>query len=119
MGYIRVKKRCAFMAGRRGAFLILAFLGCVVLVLSARVIHKASHGSKRLELYYRSAKRFSDDEKKAYLMGISGLWTFELEFMAGDRLVRKKDRLEIKENGIVWQEVEWVARMPDDSTETF
>ncbi|MBN1131380.1 MAG: hypothetical protein JXA71_20510 [Chitinispirillaceae bacterium] len=86
-----------------------------IFVLVVEVIRNAAPETKRLELYYKGAQRFSEEQKALYLKGIAGFWAFDLEKIAGGMLVSKKDRLEIKENGIVWQAVEWKMTMPDST----
>lgn len=74
---------------------------------------------QQVRLYYKKVYRFSEKEKADLLKNHAGLWQFNIETMAGGKTVRKTDRLEIKENGIVWQVTEWNITMPSDSLATF
>jgi hypothetical protein len=121
MGFIQVKNHKSGCGFQKLALGLVSLLFCAGIFWSVvKVINNASQGTKRLELYYRGAKRFSEEQKTIYLKGLAGFWTFDLEKMAGGKLVSKKDRLEIKENGIVWQVVEWKMTMPvADTAATF
>jgi hypothetical protein len=120
MGFIQVKNHGSGWNPQKLILGLVALLFCAGIFWAVvKVINNASQGTKRLELYYRGAQRFSEEQKALYLKGLAGFWTFDLEKMAGGRLISKKDRLEIKENGIVWQVVEWKMTMPADTSATF
>lgn len=74
---------------------------------------------QQVRLYYKKVYRFSEQEKSAFIKTHAGLWQFNVESMAGGKTVKKTDRLEIKENGIVWQVTEWNITMPSGSQQTF
>ncbi len=84
-----------------------------------KIIHNAAKGPKRVELYYKGARRFSEESKAIYLKRIAGFWTYDIEIMVAGKPIFKSDHLEIKDNGIIWQVVIWKVRMPSDSNEIF
>lgn len=74
---------------------------------------------RQVRLYYKKAYRFSEQEKAVFLGSHAGLWQFNIETLVDGKIVKKTDRIEIKNNGIIWQVVEWTIPMPSDSTITF
>jgi hypothetical protein len=120
MGLIKVRSSGSGLNHQKILLVLLAALCCIGIYGFMRAINNAVKGPKRVELYYKGAQRFSEESKPRYLKGIAGFWTFDLEKIAGGKLISKRDRLEIKENGIVWEVVEWKMTMPGaDSAETF
>ena len=120
MGLIKVRSTGSGLNRQKIIPVLLVALCCIGMYGFIRAINNAVKGPKRVELYYKGAKRFSEESKALYLKGIAGFWTFDLEKIAGGKLISKRDRLEIKENGIIWEVVEWKMTMPGaDSTETF
>jgi hypothetical protein len=74
---------------------------------------------QQVKLYYKKTYRFSEEEKVAFLKNHAGLWIFDIQTMADGKMVGKKDRLEIKENGIIWQVVEWSIPLPSGAVSSF
>jgi hypothetical protein len=78
-----------------------------------------AHNPKKLELYYKQAKRFSAEKKAAFLKNHAGLWVYKLDTVVAGTPVKKVDLLEFKDNGIIWQVVEWDVRMPSGEPRIF
>jgi hypothetical protein len=74
---------------------------------------------QQVRLYYKKVYHFSEQEKADFLKRHAGLWKFNIETMSGGKTVKKTDRIEIKDNGIIWQVIEWTIPMPSDSIITF
>jgi hypothetical protein len=120
MGLIKVRKTGSGLNCQKIILILLVALTFIGMYGFIRSINNAVKGPQRMQLYYKGAKRFSEESKTIYLKGIAGFWAFDLEKIAGGALISKRDRLEIKENGIIWEVVEWKMKMPGvDTTETF
>lgn len=87
--------------------------------LAVNLKSMVSRNPKRLELYYRHAKRFTDEQKAGFLRDHAGLWLFQSYSLAGGVPLKRIDRLEFKDNGIVWQAVEWDVTMPSGKQAAF
>jgi hypothetical protein len=74
---------------------------------------------QQVRLYYKKVYRFSEQEKADFINKHAGLWQFNIETMENGKIVKKTDRLEIKQNGIVWQVTEWDIPMPSDTVVPF
>jgi hypothetical protein len=67
---------------------------------------------QKLDLYYRSTKRFSPEEKQRFLAAHAGLWVRSSEAVAEGLPFKINDLLEIKPNGIIWEVIEWDVSLP-------
>ena len=74
---------------------------------------------KKLELYYKQAKRFSPERKAEFLRKHAGFWTYRLDTIVAGVPLKKTDLLEFKDNGIIWQVVEWDVKMPSGASRNF
>jgi hypothetical protein len=71
-----------------------------------------AHNPKKLELYYKQAKRFGAEQKNEFLKNHAGFWVYQSYFLAGGVPLKKIDLLEFKDNGIIWEVIEWDVKMP-------
>jgi hypothetical protein len=95
--------------------------GCLAVMYYLAINMKSwvMHNPKRLELYYKHAKRFSETKKKDFLSAHAGFWLYQSYGINGGTPLKRIDRLELKGNGILWQVVEWDVKMPSGKEEKF
>jgi hypothetical protein len=74
---------------------------------------------KKLELYYKQAKRFTPAKKAEFLKKHAGFWTYRSDTTIAGTPLKKIDQLEFKDNGIIWQVVEWDVKMPSGPLKKF
>jgi hypothetical protein len=101
---------------RIGAFFFIALGAAVFYYLIVNMKSFIAHNPKKLELYYKQAKRFSPEQKSVFLKNHAGFWVYQACFMTGGVPLKKIDLLEFKDNGIIWEVVEWDVRMPSGKT---
>lgn len=108
-------------SGIKNVFLTLLIATCLAGLYYGFVHLKViiAKSPQQVRLYYKKAYRFSEQEKAGFLRNHAGLWQFNIETLIDGKVVKKTDRIEIKNNGIVWQVIEWTIPMPSDSTITF
>ncbi|MCU0609172.1 MAG: hypothetical protein MUF22_05345 [Chitinispirillaceae bacterium] len=100
-----------------GVLIIAALCAMVYSALAIKAYIAAS--PPVVDLYYKKAAKFKEEQKTEVIRSIAGLWTFRSDTVISGRKTGKTDRLEIKDNGIAWQVVDWDVVMPSDSIRTF
>jgi hypothetical protein len=91
-------------------FVALCAAGLYYLVVNMKSF--VMHNPMKLELYYKQAKRFNPEQKEEFLKTHAGLWVYRYYGVTGDVPLKKIDLLELKDNGIIWEVVEWDVKMP-------
>ena len=86
--------------------------GAVMYYLATHMTALVAKNPQRLDLYYKDAKQFDSTQKALFLKSHAGFWTRHTETLAGGLPLTKDDRLEFKDNGIIWEVVAWEVTMP-------
>lgn len=84
----------------------------VVIVLMAAALYAAYyaissfhsaviHAPPMIDIYYKKAKQFSEEENVAIKKNHAGYWVYNLDMIIAGNRVKKADYLEIKDNGII------------------
>jgi hypothetical protein len=100
-------------------FLFVALCAAGLYYLMVNMKSWVTNNPKKLELYYKQAKKFSPDEKRDFLKKHAGFWKFQSYAMVGGAPLKKVDLLELKDNGILWQVIEWDIKMPSGRNAVF
>ena len=105
---------------KSAVFVILLVVASVVAYYAIkRLSTYVSQSPEMIDLYYKKAAKFTEEQKDAINKNHAGLWTYGLDMMVNGSRIRKIDRLEIKDNGIAWQVVQWDIPMPSDTVATY
>jgi len=65
---------------------------------------------------YNKTKRFSDEQKDKIRQHYAGFWQFVSDTTITSSNVRKSDCVEFKDNGIVWEVIQWRLKLPSGDT---
>ena len=63
---------------------------------------------------YRDFKEFSEDKKTELKKEFAGFWVYKTEDSTSP--VQKWDHLELRDNGIIWQVIDWFIELPSGDT---
>jgi hypothetical protein len=117
--------RISFGGGSSGNRTLYLFMGLSVLLLIVlwQVINKVpvffstfqSTGSRQAI----AANRFDEAQKDILKKRYAGYWVYENDTLSGTNAIHKKDLIELKNNGIVWQVIRWEVTMPDKLQRAF
>jgi hypothetical protein len=97
---------------RMTVFFFIAFGAAGFYYLIVNMQSFIAHNPNKLELYYKQAKRFNPEQKTEFLKSHAGFWVYQSYFLAGGVPLKKIDLLELKDNGIIWEVIEWDVKMP-------
>jgi hypothetical protein len=97
---------------RMTVFFLIAFGAAGFYYLIVNMQSFIAHNPDKLELYYKQAKRFNPEQKTEFLKSHAGFWVYRSYFLAGGVPLKKIDLLELKDNGIIWEVIEWDVKMP-------
>jgi hypothetical protein len=100
-------------------FVFIAFCGAVCYYLFVNMSSFVAKNPKKLELYYRQAKRFTPQKKAEFLKNHAGLWSCRCDTVIEEMPLLRSDLLELKDNGIVWEVINWDVVMPSGGTKSF
>jgi hypothetical protein len=111
-------------SGNRSLYMLMG-LSVVLIFVLWQVINKvpaffssasASIASERRD---KSQNRFDDAQKEVLKKRFTGLWIYETDTVSDQNLIHKKDFLEFKDNGIIWQVISWDVAMPSGIRQSF
>jgi hypothetical protein len=100
-------------------FILVAFAAAGMYYLMVNMKSFIDSNPKKLVLYYKEAKRFTPEKKSDFLKNHTGFWTYQSYAMVGGVPLKKIDLLELKDNGIIWQVIEWHVKMPSGKNAAF
>ena len=66
---------------------------------------------------FRNLKEFSDEQKLSYKKSAAGFWIYQTEDSTAP--FQKLDRIELLDNGIIWQVTDWFVEFPSGDTVSF
>ena len=67
----------------------------------------------------KSSNRFDETQKEVLKKKFAGYWMYETDTISEQNLIHKKDRIEFKDNGIIWQVISWDVLMPSGTKQSF
>ncbi|MBN1130491.1 MAG: hypothetical protein JXA71_15975 [Chitinispirillaceae bacterium] len=109
-------------SGNRSLYLLMG-LSVVFVIVFWQVINKvpvlfslSSLNGGRAEM---AENRFNDEQKDLMKKRFAGYWEFETDTISETNAVHKTDRIEYKDNGIIWQVIIWEIAMPSGERTTF
>jgi hypothetical protein len=111
-------------SGNRSLYMLMG-LSVVLIVVLWQVINKVpvlfSSGLTTSERRDKSGSvnRFDDAQKEVVKKRFAGYWVFETDTISGVNTIHKSDRVEYKDNGIIWQVITWDVAMPSGKRSTF
>jgi hypothetical protein len=120
------RMRISFGGGSSGnrSLYILMGLSVVLIIVLWQMINKvpaflSTTSMSNSERRDKSQNRFDDDQKEALKKQYAGYWVYETDTVSENNLIHKKDVLELKDNGIVWQVISWDVAMPSGNKQSF
>jgi len=110
-------------SGNRSLYLLMG-LSVVLIFVLWQVINKvpaffSSTASITSERRDKSPNRFDDTQKEVLKKRFAGLWIYETDTISDRNLIHKKDLIEFKDNGIIWQVISWDVTMPSGNRQSF
>jgi hypothetical protein len=67
----------------------------------------------------KSKNRFNEAQKEVLKKRFAGYWMYETDTVSDQNLIHKKDHIEFKDNGIIWQVISWDVLMPSGNSQSF
>jgi|WetSurMetagenome_2_1015567.scaffolds.fasta_scaffold28905_2 hypothetical protein len=110
-------------SGNRSLYMLMG-LSVVLIFVLWRVINKvpaffSSTPSITSERRDKSQNRFDEAQKEVLKKKFAGYWMYETDTVSDQNLIHKKDLLEFKDNGIIWQVIIWDVAMPSGTKQSF
>ena len=94
-------------------FLVLGYLGYSVLKKGGGTAGLNSFVNMEVE-DFRALKSMKEEQKHALQKTFGGFWVYSTADTFAP--VRKEERLELRDNGIIWQVIRWQVAYPDEDT---
>jgi hypothetical protein len=111
-------------SGNRALYMLMGLSVVLIFVLwqminKVPVLFSSASASIASERRDKSQNRFDDTQKEVLKKRFAGLWIYETDTVSEGNLIHKKDFLEFKDNGIIWQVISWDVLMPSGIRQSF